>query len=86
MSIRENGELTYEQAIARLEEIVKLLEQRDLELDEAISLYEEGLSLIHYCENKLKEAKTRVEVILKTKDGYVLESLERAREIFKNGQ
>lgn len=82
----KDDELSYEQAIARLEEIVRQLEQRDLELERAISLYEEGLSLIHYCENKLKEAKTRVEVILKTKEGFVLETLERAREILKNGQ
>lgn len=85
MNSWKDGELSYEQAIARLEEIVKLLEQKDLELEQAISLYEEGLSLIRYCENKLKEAKTRVEVILKTKEGFVLETLERAKEILKNG-
>ncbi len=82
-----NGEdLPYEKAIARLEEIIRLLERRDLDLDRAIALYEEGLTLVNYCENKLKEAKTRVEVILKTKDGFVLESLDRAKEILKNGQ
>lgn len=82
-----NGEdLPYEKAIARLEEIIRLLERRDLDLDRAIALYEEGLTLVNYCENRLKEAKTRVEVILKTKDGFVLESLDRAKEILKNGQ
>lgn len=82
-----NGEdLPYEKAIARLEEIIRLLERRDLDLDRAIALYEEGLTLVNYCENKLRKAKTRVEVILKTKDGFVLESLDRAKEILKNGQ
>lgn len=76
---------TFEEALKKIEEILKALEQKDLDLERAISLYEEGLTLIHFCEEKLKLARERVEVILKGKEGFYLESLEKAKDILKNG-
>uniref|UniRef100_A0A832GMP4 Exodeoxyribonuclease 7 small subunit n=1 Tax=Caldimicrobium thiodismutans TaxID=1653476 RepID=A0A832GMP4_9BACT len=81
----ELKDISYEKALERLEEILRALDQKDLELERAISLYEEGLHLIHLCEQKLKEAKSRVEVIIKTKEGFITENLERAKELLKNG-
>lgn len=83
---REIKELSFEKALARLEEILKILDQRELDLENAIKLFEEGLLLIQICEQRLKEAKTRVEVILKGKEGFILESLDKAKEILKNGR
>ncbi len=77
-------ELTFEKAFKRLEEILKLLEEGDPELEEAIALYEEGVKLIQFCEEKLKKARARVEVILKEGDRFRLETLEKAEEILKN--
>ncbi len=80
-----NPDLSFERALKRLEEIIASLDEKDLDLERAISLYEEGMALIHFCEEKLKQARSRVEVILKNKEGFTLEPLERARELLKNG-
>ncbi|HEA84259.1 MAG TPA: exodeoxyribonuclease VII small subunit [Thermodesulfobacterium geofontis] len=81
----KNNFLSFEEALKRIEEILKQLENKELDLEEAINLYEEGLKLIHFCEEKLKNARTRIEVILKDKEGFKLENLDKARELFKNG-
>ncbi len=52
--------LTYEQAVSRLEEIVAKLEKNDISLDEALSLFEEGTRLTAFCTNKLNEAKQKI--------------------------
>ncbi len=77
--------LSFEDALKRIEQILKQLENKDLDLEEAIDLYEEGLKLIHLCEEKLKNARTRIEVILKDREGFKLESFEKAYELLKNG-
>ena len=81
----KNNFFSFEEALKRIEEILKQLENKELDLEEAINLYEEGLKLIHFCEEKLKNARIRIEVILKDKEGFKLENLDKARELFKNG-
>ena len=54
-------EITFEQALAELEEIVKKLESGDIALDDAISAYERGATLKKICTDKLNEAKTRID-------------------------
>lgn len=49
--------LTYEQAVGRLEEVVALLDKNDLPLEEALSLFEEGTKLTAFCTKVLREAK-----------------------------
>ncbi|WP_038055252.1 exodeoxyribonuclease VII small subunit [Thermodesulfobacterium hydrogeniphilum] len=83
--IENNKDLNFEEALKRIEYILKQLENKDLDLETAIELYEEGLKLIYYCEQKLKNARTRVEVIIKEKEGFRLEEFEKAIEILKNG-
>lgn len=85
MSNRSLNQLSFESALKRLEEILRELDQKDLELERAISLYEEGVRLIHLCENRLKEARLKVEVILKEKDTFILKDLDSAKEKLKNG-
>ena len=53
-------ELTYEQAISRLEEIVGILEKNEVSLDEALTLFEEGTKLTSFCADKLKNAKAKI--------------------------
>jgi len=55
--------LSFEAALAELEEIVRQLEQGKSSLDDAIVAYERGARLKQHCEKKLNEAKMRVEKI-----------------------
>lgn len=51
---------TYEQAISRLEEIVNLLENNKIPLEESILLFQEGIELSKYCDDKLKNIQEKV--------------------------
>lgn len=53
-------EMTYEQAISRLEEIVSILEKNEVSLDETLELFEEGTRLTSFCADKLKNAKAKI--------------------------
>lgn len=57
-------ELKFEQALVRLEEIVRSLERGESSLDEALSLYEEGVKLARFCNTKLDEAEAKIEIML----------------------
>jgi exodeoxyribonuclease VII small subunit len=81
----QSKDFKFEEAIKKIEYIVKRLEEEELELEEAIKLYEEGIYLIKLCEEMLKQAKERVEVIIKEEEGFRLESLEKASKILGNG-
>jgi exodeoxyribonuclease VII small subunit len=55
--------MTFETALAELEQIVDRLERGDVPLAESISIYERGEALKQRCERLLKEAEMRVEKI-----------------------
>lgn len=57
-------ELTFEQALARLEDIVRRLEQGEVKLDDALGLFEEGIKLARFCNLKLDEAEAKIEIML----------------------
>lgn len=52
--------LTYEQAISRLEEIVNQLENNEIPLEKSISLFQEGIELSQLCDLKLKNIQAKV--------------------------
>jgi exodeoxyribonuclease VII small subunit len=54
------AEPTIEEALKRLEAIADKLEDPDLDLDEAVRLYEEGLRLYERCAKKLDAAELRI--------------------------
>lgn len=60
-------EMSFEQAMAELEQVLNQLERGDVALDESIKLYERGDALKKRCEAKLKEAEEKVASI--TLDG-----------------
>ena len=51
---------TYETAIKRLQEIVRLLENGGLTLDESVKLFEEGAKLARFCNDELKNARQKI--------------------------
>ncbi len=61
--------LSFEEALAELERIVKGLEGGQLKLEEAIGAYERGSLLRRHCEAKLAEAEARVAAIVERADG-----------------
>jgi exodeoxyribonuclease VII small subunit len=63
--------LSFEDALKELEGIVQQLERGQVKLDEAITAYERGALLKKHCEQKLAEAKMKVEKIVFSADGTV---------------
>jgi exodeoxyribonuclease VII small subunit len=65
----QNSSLTFEQAFSRLEEILEKMNSSALALDESIRLYEEADSLIHLCQQRLGQAETKIEMLVKNREG-----------------
>jgi exodeoxyribonuclease VII small subunit len=63
--------MSFEDALAELEQIVRRLEGGQVKLDEAILSYERGAQLKQHCERKLNEAQQRVDRIVIGSDGAV---------------
>ena len=63
--------MSYEQAMQELETIVRRLEDGNVALEDAITLYERGDQLRKYCEQKLQQAQTRVEKIVEGSTGQI---------------
>ncbi len=64
-------EKKFEQALARLEEIVDNLEEGELPLEEALKRFEEGIGLSRFCSKKLDEAQQKVEILLADEGGLI---------------
>lgn len=62
-------QLSFEDALRRLEEIVRTLEKGEAPLDQSIELYQEGDRLRRHCEARLKDAQMRIEQIAFGSDG-----------------
>lgn len=55
----------FEQALAELEALVERLERGDLPLDEAMKTFERGVELTRHCQDSLKAAQQRVDILLR---------------------
>ncbi len=60
----DEGELSFEGAISRLDAIVEQLESAELPLDESLALFEEGVGLMRTSKARLERAEQRVEKLL----------------------
>lgn len=65
-------ELSFENAMERLEQIASQLESGEFTLDEALELYQEGVKLIGVCEAKLKSVEGSVKILV-NKEGELTE-------------
>ena len=63
--MNKKKENNFESALKRLEEISDLLESEDTPLEDSIKLFEEGIELKEFCEEKLKSAKLKIDKIVK---------------------
>jgi len=64
---------SFENSLARLEEIVRKMEKGDVPLEEALKLFEEGTGLIRSCTTLLDEAELKVVKLMKGADGAPVE-------------
>lgn len=60
---KPSDEMTFEDAMARLEEIVSAMEGERLPLEDMVKAYEEGASLLKTCRTRIEVARQRVELI-----------------------
>jgi exodeoxyribonuclease VII small subunit len=65
------SKMTFEDALAELEQIVRGLEGGQQKLEDAITAYERGAALRKHCESKLAEAEARVAAIVRSADGSI---------------
>ena len=69
----KNQELSFEEAVRKLEKIASELEREGLALDESLKLYEEGIGLVRYCNTVLTEAERKVKLLSVNADGEIYE-------------
>lgn len=69
----ENKELSFEDAMKRLQEIVSFLENGDAPLDKSLSAFEEGVHLVKFCSAKLEKAEKTVKLLSVSETGEVTE-------------
>lgn len=62
------SQMTFEQALKELEQVVSQLESGNTPLEQSIALYERGAALKAHCEDKLAAAEEKVSKITKTSD------------------
>lgn len=72
MSRKKEKEPTFEQGVARLEELIEELEGGELDLDKSLAVFEEGVKLSRRLNRKLDEAEKKLELLLKDEDGGLL--------------
>lgn len=64
-----DDDLSYGEALARLEAIVEAMEAEDLPLETLLSRYEEGRKLVDLCQSRLAHAELRIQQLERTEDG-----------------
>ncbi|MDY0132229.1 MAG: exodeoxyribonuclease VII small subunit [Desulforegulaceae bacterium] len=60
---------TFEESLLKLDEIVNSLENEELNLEDAVKKFEEGIKLSKFCEEKLDEAEEKIMILKKDMEG-----------------
>lgn len=63
------NQLSFKQAMKRIDEILDSLEKNEVELEEAIQLFEEGLKLVNNCDQQLISFKDKMNELMKNYEG-----------------
>lgn len=61
--------ITFEQSMARLEQIVRAMERGDVALEESLKLFQEGTELVRSCGKLLDEAQLQIQKVMTAADG-----------------
>ena len=69
MSKEKNSDFNFEKSLKNLEDVVKKLESSDLPLEDSLSFFEKGVGIAKDCEQHLKTAEQKIEILTSsTKD------------------
>jgi exodeoxyribonuclease VII small subunit len=75
---KEAAELSFEEAMEKLEQIVARLESGDVPLEQAIEWFQEGMSLSHLCGQKLEQFERKIEMLLEENGNFVKKPFQPA--------
>lgn len=74
---KENKEnISFEDTMKQLEQIVTELEKNDLDLDTSVTKFEEGMKLSKQCSQMLDDAEKRISILASSEDGIVEKDFE----------
>lgn len=81
----QTGNKTFEEALTRLEEVVKLLEDGQLPLEQALTLFSEGIELSNTCNSLLSKAEQRINMLIMDEDErLVLKEMDQGSSVRGN--
>jgi exodeoxyribonuclease VII small subunit len=69
MAKKDQANKKFETALEELESVVEQLESGDLSLEDSLAVFEKGVGLVKYCNQKLSEVEKKVELLIKDKEG-----------------
>jgi exodeoxyribonuclease VII small subunit len=69
MAQKEAADKKFESALEELEQVVEQLESGELSLEDSLSAFEKGVSLVKFCNQKLTEVEKKIEMLVKDKEG-----------------
>ena len=67
----KDNETTFKEAVEELEKITDSLESGELELEQSLALFERGIELIKFCQDKLDSAQAKVELLVGSLEGEI---------------
>jgi exodeoxyribonuclease VII small subunit len=69
MTKKDQSDKKFEVALEELEGVVEQLETGELPLEESLAIFEKGVGLVNYCNQKLTEVEKKIELLVKDKEG-----------------
>jgi exodeoxyribonuclease VII small subunit len=69
MANKDHSSKKFESALEELQSAIEQLESGDLSLEDSLAAFEKGVGLIKYCNQKLSEVESKIEILLKDKEG-----------------
>jgi len=67
-------ELSFEEALKKLEEIASKMGEEGLSLEESLKMFQEGMEISTLCNKKLDEAEKQINIVMKNSEGSLIES------------
>lgn len=76
MNKKEIEQLSFEQAMEKMDQVVGQLESGDLPLEKSIELFQLGMVISHVCSEKLEKVENKIQTLIENKDGFELQDIK----------